>query len=136
MQEARGTLAKRRINNQFLITGFSMTSKQIKLKNSSTSFWRISAKTGTVYLLTFIYLRSLSWLTSFQIIYSISYFSLFPSILNYFLIFTFVRIGQILLSNAADAGKRREFVISTPQNRGLDKLAPPSRDLPLVSPEW
>ena len=45
-------------------------------------------------------------------------------------------IGQVLLSNAADGEKRREFVIPTPQNRGLDKLAPPSRDLPLVSPEW
>jgi len=81
-------------------------------------------------------LRSLSRLTSFQIIYSIFYFSPFTSILKYFLIFTFVRIGQVLWSNAADGGKRREFVISTPQNRGLDKLPPPSRDLPLVSPEW
>ena len=81
-------------------------------------------------------LRSLSRLTSFQILYSISYFSPFTSIVKYFLIFTFVRIGQVLLSNAADAGKRREFVIPTPQNRGLDKLPPPSRDLPLVSPEW
>lgn len=113
-----------------------MTSKQIKLKNSRASFWRISAKTGTFYLLTFIYLRSLSRLTSFQIVYSISYFSIVSSILKYFLIFTFVRIGQVLLSNAADVAKRREFLISTPQNRGLDKLAPPSKDLPLVSPEW
>jgi hypothetical protein len=113
-----------------------MTSKQIKLKNSSASFWRISAKTGTFYLLTFIYLRSLSRLTSFQIVYSISYFSIVSSILNYFLIFTSVTIGQVLLSNAADGGKHREFVIAIPQNRGLDKLAPPSRDLPLVSPEW
>lgn len=93
-------------------------------------------KAGTVYLLTFIYLRSLSRLTSFQIVYSIYYFSIISSILNYFLIFTFVRIGQVLLSNVADGRKHREFVRAIPQNRGLDKLAPPSRDLPLVSPEW
>jgi hypothetical protein len=83
-------------------------------------------------MLTLLCLRSLSGLTSFQSLYSIQYFLTDPSILKYFLRFTFAKIGQILLSNVEDGEKHRGFVISKPQNHEWDNCDRYRGDQPLV----